>query len=245
MVERGRWEVCSDARFGGRCTVLQRGSYDSMRALGLHNEISSARPVTNNRRYDNEAPAPLAAPNYEYRQRYRALVVTPEPPPPPEPLPCAAAPPPGPLLHLRVSAMPLPTSCAPPAKHHRLASCPCDARCHLTSARGEPDRTRLPPSATGCGRHRRRRRWQQLRKSLTGACFWLGLGPPRPLARERPGRKGFACTSPSQHDLHFHNQFADTVRASPVAIAGLMGRAKRAGPKHAFFGPARTRHVTT
>ncbi|NUZ04246.1 beta/gamma crystallin family protein [Piscinibacter koreensis] len=69
VVDRGRWEVCEDARFGGRCAVLRRGSYDSMRDLGLHNQISSVRPVSDNRRYDNEAPAPLASPNYEYRRR--------------------------------------------------------------------------------------------------------------------------------------------------------------------------------
>ena len=31
VVERGRWEVCEDARFQGRCVVLRRGSYDSLR----------------------------------------------------------------------------------------------------------------------------------------------------------------------------------------------------------------------
>jgi uncharacterized protein YcfJ len=69
VVERGNWEVCDDARFGGRCTVLRKGSYDSLRGLGLENRISSVRPVNGNRHYTNEAPEPLAAPNYEYRRR--------------------------------------------------------------------------------------------------------------------------------------------------------------------------------
>ena len=69
VVERGRWEVCEDARFEGRCVVLKRGSYDSLRGLGLENRISSVRPVDNRRRVENEAPQPLAAPTYEYRQR--------------------------------------------------------------------------------------------------------------------------------------------------------------------------------
>lgn len=69
VVERGNWEVCDDARFGGRCTVLRKGSYDSLRGLGLENRISSVRPVKGNRHYDNAAPEPLAAPNYEYRRR--------------------------------------------------------------------------------------------------------------------------------------------------------------------------------
>jgi hypothetical protein len=40
VVDRGRWEVCEDAGFRGRCVVLRRGSYESMRRLGLENRIS-------------------------------------------------------------------------------------------------------------------------------------------------------------------------------------------------------------
>ena len=69
VVDRGRWEVCEDARFEGRCVVLRRGSYDSLRALGMNDRISSVRPVKPGVRYENEAPEPMAAPNYEYRQR--------------------------------------------------------------------------------------------------------------------------------------------------------------------------------
>ena len=69
VVERGRWEVCEDARFQGRCVVLRRGSYDSLRGMGMENRISSVRPVSDRRSYDNDAPQPLAAPNYEYRRR--------------------------------------------------------------------------------------------------------------------------------------------------------------------------------
>ena len=69
VVERGRWEVCDDARFAGRCVVLRRGSYESLRGMGMENKISSVRPVDSRRQYANEAPQPLAAPTYEYRQR--------------------------------------------------------------------------------------------------------------------------------------------------------------------------------
>jgi uncharacterized protein YcfJ len=69
IVDRGRWEACEDAGFQGRCVVLRRGSYDSLRGLGLENRISSVRPVSGGRPYANEAPQPLAAPTYEYRQR--------------------------------------------------------------------------------------------------------------------------------------------------------------------------------
>ncbi|ROZ79363.1 beta/gamma crystallin-related protein [Ramlibacter sp. WS9] len=73
VVERGRWEICEHAAFGGRCVVLRRGSYDSLRALGMENTISSVRPITNNRRYENE-PEPMAAADYQYRRRYNERV---------------------------------------------------------------------------------------------------------------------------------------------------------------------------
>lgn len=68
VVERGRWEVCTEARFEGRCVVLRRGSYDSLRNLGLENRISSVRPVPRDRRYDNE-PQPVMDSPYEWRRR--------------------------------------------------------------------------------------------------------------------------------------------------------------------------------
>jgi len=68
VVEGGRWEVCEDARFEGRCTVLRRGSYDTLRGMGMDARISSVRPV-NRVAYENEVPPPLAEPAYEYRQR--------------------------------------------------------------------------------------------------------------------------------------------------------------------------------
>ena len=68
VVDRGRWEVCEDARYKGRCVVLRRGSYDSLRSMGMENRISSVRPVERSREVA-EAPVPLAEPNYEYRRR--------------------------------------------------------------------------------------------------------------------------------------------------------------------------------
>ena len=69
VVEKGRWEVCEDARFDGRCVVLRPGSYDSLRALGLENRVSSVRPTDKRRRYANEAPAPASTANYDWRRR--------------------------------------------------------------------------------------------------------------------------------------------------------------------------------
>jgi uncharacterized protein YcfJ len=69
VVDRGRWEVCTDAGFGGKCVVLRQGSYDSLNGMGLNDQVSSVRPVNQQATYRNEAPEPLAAPTYEYRQR--------------------------------------------------------------------------------------------------------------------------------------------------------------------------------
>jgi len=69
IVEQGQWEVCDDAGFGGRCMVLRRGSYESLRGMGMNDRISSVRPVGRRDHYDNEAPAPLPQATYEYRRR--------------------------------------------------------------------------------------------------------------------------------------------------------------------------------
>ena len=68
VVDRGRWEVCEDIRFEGRCVVLRPGSYDSLQRMGLSDSISSVRPLEGNRRDVVEAE-PLAAPDYDYRRR--------------------------------------------------------------------------------------------------------------------------------------------------------------------------------
>ena len=70
VVDRGRWQVCEDAGFNGRCVVLRPGSYESLRGMGLDNRVSSVRPVPPRPQYAvTEAPPPLPAPTYEYRQR--------------------------------------------------------------------------------------------------------------------------------------------------------------------------------
>ncbi len=45
VVTGGSWEVCSDARFEGRCIILQPGEYPSLRPFGMNDRVSSARPV--------------------------------------------------------------------------------------------------------------------------------------------------------------------------------------------------------
>jgi uncharacterized protein YcfJ len=69
VVEDGRWEVCEHANFGGKCVVLRRGSYDSLRQWDMANTISSARPADKRRHYRNEVQAPMETPNYAWRRR--------------------------------------------------------------------------------------------------------------------------------------------------------------------------------
>jgi uncharacterized protein YcfJ len=69
VVDSGRWEVCEHANFGGRCVVLRRGSYGSLAALNMENNISSVRPVNSRRSYDNEVQAPIDQPDYAWRRR--------------------------------------------------------------------------------------------------------------------------------------------------------------------------------
>ena len=72
VIDRGRWEVCDEPRFEGHCVVLRRGSYDTLRGLGMQNAISSVRPIERDRDRQaaiNEMPAPLPAPSPEYRRR--------------------------------------------------------------------------------------------------------------------------------------------------------------------------------
>ena len=75
VVDHGRWEVCEDAGFGGHCMVLRPGSYETLRGMGLNNQISSVRPVRGRGRYDNEAPEPLPQATYEYRRRPNERIV--------------------------------------------------------------------------------------------------------------------------------------------------------------------------
>ena len=69
IVDRGRWEVCENARFEGRCIVLRRGSYPSLRDAGMNNAISSVRPFEGRGRAEPVAAVPLPAPEPQWRVR--------------------------------------------------------------------------------------------------------------------------------------------------------------------------------
>ncbi len=73
-VRGGAWEVCTDARFEGRCVVLRPGDYPSLGAMGLNDRVSSVREVQNYGR-DERSYQPYAhdqynrsdSDRYEYR----------------------------------------------------------------------------------------------------------------------------------------------------------------------------------
>ena len=70
VVLRGRWEICEDARFTGRCVVLRPGRYPSLAAMNLDKSVSSVRMVSRSVRVDDNryAPAP-AAPQITFYER--------------------------------------------------------------------------------------------------------------------------------------------------------------------------------
>lgn len=45
IIRNGRWEFCSDADYRGRCVTLGPGSYGSLQAMGLNDQLSSFRPA--------------------------------------------------------------------------------------------------------------------------------------------------------------------------------------------------------
>ena len=70
VVFRGRWEVCADARFSGRCVVLRPGRYPSLAAMSLNDSVSSVRMVARNVRLDdNRYAPPPAAPQVVFYER--------------------------------------------------------------------------------------------------------------------------------------------------------------------------------
>ncbi len=61
VVLRGRWEICEDADFRGRCAVLRPGRYPSLAAMNLNKSISSVQRVTRDVRVADNRYAPIPA----------------------------------------------------------------------------------------------------------------------------------------------------------------------------------------
>ena len=70
VVELGRWELCEDSGFRGRCTILGPGNYPSLAPMGLNYRISSARLIEGQTQYPAVTPPPPAQPPAsDYRRR--------------------------------------------------------------------------------------------------------------------------------------------------------------------------------
>ena len=74
VVRGSHWEICEDARYEGRCIVLQPGRYPSLGRMDLNDRISSVRRAegyganTRDRRRERAYSTP-APPNSEYSQQ--------------------------------------------------------------------------------------------------------------------------------------------------------------------------------
>ena len=74
IVDSGDWEVCDDADFGGRCSVLRPGQYPTLGSFGLNRRVSSVRPVS---AQPVAAPPPPPPPQpYTYYQRHGEALYT-------------------------------------------------------------------------------------------------------------------------------------------------------------------------
>jgi uncharacterized protein YcfJ len=71
VVTSGEWEVCEHAGFGGQCTVLRPGRYDSLAPMGMNNAVSSVRPVGRAARAVEPPPPVIASNNYRRRNGER------------------------------------------------------------------------------------------------------------------------------------------------------------------------------
>ena len=73
VVFNDKWEVCSDAKFEGRCVVLRPGRYPSLSAMGLNDRLSSVRKVSGNGHIEENRYAPAQPyqqmPVYDNRRR--------------------------------------------------------------------------------------------------------------------------------------------------------------------------------
>jgi uncharacterized protein YcfJ len=85
IVSGGRWEVCEDSSFHGRCMVLRPGRYTTLRGSGLDNRITSVRLVPPGTIIEDARYAPLpvmeGAPVAQWQPRpeeaiYQAQVVS-------------------------------------------------------------------------------------------------------------------------------------------------------------------------
>ena len=68
IVRGGRFEVCTDENFQGRCMVLRPGQYPSLAAMGMDNAISSVRAVGRDVTFEERRFAPPPPVITDYRR---------------------------------------------------------------------------------------------------------------------------------------------------------------------------------
>lgn len=69
IVRGGRYEICEDENFRGRCVVLRPGQYPSLAAMGMNDRVSSVRPVARDYQVEERRFAPPPPVAYDYRRR--------------------------------------------------------------------------------------------------------------------------------------------------------------------------------
>jgi uncharacterized protein YcfJ len=74
IVFEGRWEVCQDRDFSGRCMILRPGRYPDLRDMGLDDRITSVRRLHREAHYDDDRYAPQPLPAYDWRRRPQEYV---------------------------------------------------------------------------------------------------------------------------------------------------------------------------
>ena len=69
IVTSGRWEVCEDDAFAGRCVILRPGQYPSFSAMNMNDRISSVRVIAENTGVNDDRYAPFPPPALDTRRR--------------------------------------------------------------------------------------------------------------------------------------------------------------------------------
>ena len=69
IVTSGRWEVCEDDAFAGRCVILRPGQYPSFCAMNMNDRISSVRVIAENTGVNDDRYAPFPPPALDTRRR--------------------------------------------------------------------------------------------------------------------------------------------------------------------------------
>ncbi len=76
IVQRGRWELCENANFQGRCTIVVSGQYPSLGALGMNRRVSSIRQVRGQPSVALTPPPVPAPPPYPYYPKHGERLFT-------------------------------------------------------------------------------------------------------------------------------------------------------------------------